>query len=53
MASYPCTKCGEGFPTEEALLAHVQVVHSPDVEAGEDLRTEPSLELVVSHLANA
>jgi thioredoxin 1 len=43
MPRFPCTECGEGFPTEEALLAHVGGVHSPDVEAGEHPRTEPSL----------
>ena len=43
MPSFPCTKCGEGFPTEEALLAHVRVVHSSDAEAREQVQTEPSL----------
>lgn len=27
MSKYPCTVCGAGFPTEEALLAHVGDVH--------------------------
>ena len=27
VAKYPCTVCGAGFPTEEALLAHVGEVH--------------------------
>jgi uncharacterized OsmC-like protein len=25
--SFPCTTCGEGFPTEEALMAHVEEEH--------------------------
>jgi hypothetical protein len=27
LSRYPCTVCGEGLPTEEALMAHVEDVH--------------------------
>jgi hypothetical protein len=27
LPKYPCTVCGEGFPAEEALMAHVEAVY--------------------------
>ena len=30
MEKYPCTKCGMAFPSEEALLAHIQDEHDGD-----------------------
>jgi hypothetical protein len=32
MQKYPCTVCGAGFPTEEALLAHQSDVHGGEAE---------------------